>query len=235
MKLFRRAGASHERRFLRPLARPWGRRSVVEAGRGRHRRAHDGGPAARWRAANASPVRSTARRGRPDAPVPCAPSPPRRSITSSWATTPPRTRRGRRAGLAGAEKHATCASTPSSATSLRPHGVSEIAQHGFAGAGDRGGGSFTRQPHAAVNRSRVQRPGGFTAAPPLHFVGGAAASVRTGRPIHAPRPRAARVGDAILGWDFERVIVSHGDVLESGGRERFAAAFGFLPPVSPAS
>jgi hypothetical protein len=40
--------------------------------------------------------------------------------------------------------------------------------------------------------------------------------------------RAARASvDAILGWD-ERVIVSHGDVLETGGRERFAAAFAFL-------
>jgi Domain of unknown function (DUF4336) len=41
--------------------------------------------------------------------------------------------------------------------------------------------------------------------------------------------RAARASvDAILDWDFERVIVSHGDVLETGGRERFAAAFAFL-------
>lgn len=41
--------------------------------------------------------------------------------------------------------------------------------------------------------------------------------------------RAARASvDAILGWDFERVIVAHGDVLETGGRERFAAAFAFL-------
>jgi hypothetical protein len=34
--------------------------------------------------------------------------------------------------------------------------------------------------------------------------------------------------DTILGWDFERVIVSHGDVLETGGRDRLAAAFAFL-------
>jgi hypothetical protein len=41
--------------------------------------------------------------------------------------------------------------------------------------------------------------------------------------------RAARVSvDRILRWDFERVIVSHGDVLEHDGRERFAAAFAFL-------
>jgi len=32
----------------------------------------------------------------------------------------------------------------------------------------------------------------------------------------------------ILEWDFERVIVSHGAVLEHGGRAAFAAAFGYL-------
>jgi len=47
---------------------------------------------------------------------------------------------------------------------------------------------------------------------------------------------AARTSvDTILRWEFERVIVSHGDVLERGGRERFAAAFGFLPRASRAS
>lgn len=32
----------------------------------------------------------------------------------------------------------------------------------------------------------------------------------------------------ILEWNFDRVIVTHGDVLETGGHERFAAAFAFL-------
>jgi hypothetical protein len=32
----------------------------------------------------------------------------------------------------------------------------------------------------------------------------------------------------ILQWNFDRVIVTHGDVWESGGRERVAAAFAFL-------
>jgi hypothetical protein len=41
--------------------------------------------------------------------------------------------------------------------------------------------------------------------------------------------RAARASvDKILQWDFERIIVTHGDVLETGGHERFAAAFAFL-------
>lgn len=34
--------------------------------------------------------------------------------------------------------------------------------------------------------------------------------------------------ERILQWDFDRVIVSHGDVLEAGGRERVRAAFAYL-------
>jgi len=34
--------------------------------------------------------------------------------------------------------------------------------------------------------------------------------------------------EKILQWNFDRVIVTHGDVLETGGRERIAAAFAFL-------
>jgi hypothetical protein len=40
---------------------------------------------------------------------------------------------------------------------------------------------------------------------------------------------AARASVArILEWDFDRVIVTHGEVLERGGRQHFAAAFAFL-------
>ncbi len=42
------------------------------------------------------------------------------------------------------------------------------------------------------------------------------------------RRAARRSVETILGWDFDRVIVSHGEVLEAGGRERFAGAFAFL-------
>ncbi len=34
--------------------------------------------------------------------------------------------------------------------------------------------------------------------------------------------------ERILPWDIERVIVTHGEVLERGGKERFAEAFAFL-------
>jgi len=32
----------------------------------------------------------------------------------------------------------------------------------------------------------------------------------------------------ILNWDFDRVVVTHGDVLETGGKQQLAAAFAFL-------
>ena len=41
--------------------------------------------------------------------------------------------------------------------------------------------------------------------------------------------KAARESVAtILEWDFDRVIVTHGSVLESGGKVKFAAAFSYL-------
>lgn len=43
------------------------------------------------------------------------------------------------------------------------------------------------------------------------------------------RKAARQSVDRILEWDFDRVVVSHGDVLETGGRAAFAAAFAFLP------
>jgi hypothetical protein len=42
--------------------------------------------------------------------------------------------------------------------------------------------------------------------------------------------RAARTSvERILQWDFDRVVVTHGAVLERGGKARFAEAFAFLP------
>jgi hypothetical protein len=41
--------------------------------------------------------------------------------------------------------------------------------------------------------------------------------------------RAARASvERILQWDFDRVIVTHGDVLERGGHDGFARAFAYL-------
>lgn len=41
--------------------------------------------------------------------------------------------------------------------------------------------------------------------------------------------KAARESVAqILDWDFDRVIVTHGDIVETGGHPKFAAAFSYL-------
>lgn len=42
------------------------------------------------------------------------------------------------------------------------------------------------------------------------------------------RAAAARSLEHVLGWDFDRVIVSHGEVLETGGRSALRDAFAFL-------
>ena len=44
------------------------------------------------------------------------------------------------------------------------------------------------------------------------------------------RDRAAfrRSLETILDWPFERVIVAHGDILETGGREQFVRGYGWV-------
>jgi hypothetical protein len=44
------------------------------------------------------------------------------------------------------------------------------------------------------------------------------------------RAAARRSLAAILAWDFERVVVTHGDVLAHGGREALRKGFAFLGP-----
>ncbi len=42
-------------------------------------------------------------------------------------------------------------------------------------------------------------------------------------------PNAARASiESILRWPFERVILAHGDIVESGGYARFREGFAFL-------
>jgi glyoxylase-like metal-dependent hydrolase (beta-lactamase superfamily II) len=41
---------------------------------------------------------------------------------------------------------------------------------------------------------------------------------------------AARASlERILAWDFDRIVMSHGEVVPTGGRELLADAFSFLP------
>ncbi len=42
------------------------------------------------------------------------------------------------------------------------------------------------------------------------------------------RAAARRSVERVLRWDFDRVIVTHGEILESGGHEKFRAAFAYL-------
>jgi len=42
------------------------------------------------------------------------------------------------------------------------------------------------------------------------------------------RAAARRAVDHILSWDFDRLVVSHGEVLETGGRAAMEKAFAFL-------
>ena len=51
---------------------------------------------------------------------------------------------------------------------------------------------------------------------------------RTVRLLIRDRVAARESVARILNWDFDRVIVTHGDVLESGGRAKFTEAFSFL-------
>lgn len=54
---------------------------------------------------------------------------------------------------------------------------------------------------------------------------GRLAMTRMGRSMVADRAAFRRSVEAILAWDFDRVIVAHGDVVETGGREALIAGF----------
>jgi glyoxylase-like metal-dependent hydrolase (beta-lactamase superfamily II) len=43
---------------------------------------------------------------------------------------------------------------------------------------------------------------------------------------------AARASlERILGWDFERIVPGHGEILQAGGREELAAGYAWLRPL----
>jgi hypothetical protein len=44
------------------------------------------------------------------------------------------------------------------------------------------------------------------------------------------RAAARRSIEAILAWEFDRVLISHGHPLETGGREALREAYRFLMP-----
>ncbi|MFA9470668.1 MAG: DUF4336 domain-containing protein [Deltaproteobacteria bacterium] len=51
---------------------------------------------------------------------------------------------------------------------------------------------------------------------------------RSLRPFFRDRKRARRSIDEILGWDFDRIILCHGDIIDSGGRDALREAYSWL-------
>jgi hypothetical protein len=78
------------------------------------------------------------------------------------------------------------------------------------------------------------QPGERNQARIFHWLVGATGRFGPHRIVRSTmRDRKAARGSlaAILAWDFDRIIVTHGDVLEHGGRAALQAAFAFLGPV----
>lgn len=73
---------------------------------------------------------------------------------------------------------------------------------------------------------------GPNTAPLFNFIVGSRGRFGPHRMIRSffrDKRAVARGIDRVLQWDFDRVIVTHGDVLETGGREKLRAAFAYLP------
>jgi hypothetical protein len=51
---------------------------------------------------------------------------------------------------------------------------------------------------------------------------------RIGRAVIRDRPGARAAIDRMLVWDFDRIVLAHGDVVERGGREALHDAFAWL-------
>jgi hypothetical protein len=82
----------------------------------------------------------------------------------------------------------------------------------------------------------VRRPNGFMTNLFFRIVGAhrKTAQSRVWRLLVKDRTAAARSAEAVLGWDFERVIVGHGDIVEEDARERARAALAWMTePSSP--
>jgi hypothetical protein len=75
-------------------------------------------------------------------------------------------------------------------------------------------------------------PGARNGARLFHWLVGATGRFGPHRIIRfgiRDRAAARRSIDAILAWDFDRVVMSHGEVVPSGGRAMLDRAFAFLP------
>jgi hypothetical protein len=115
-----------------------------------------------------------------------------------------------------------------------PEWHGEIAQHLFRGAPYLNEVVFFHLPTRTLLLTDLafNVPAGKTSGARLfYWVVGAAGHFgphRLVRLLIRDRRAARESVDVILRWDFDRVIVTHGDVLETGGREQFAAAFALI-------
>lgn len=74
-------------------------------------------------------------------------------------------------------------------------------------------------------------PDGRNRARLFHWLAGATGRFGPHRIVRfgiRDRAAARRSLDAILAWDFDRVVMSHGEILAAGGRERMRDAFAYL-------
>jgi hypothetical protein len=62
----------------------------------------------------------------------------------------------------------------------------------------------------------------------LEQAGPAYDTVRVDFSKHGQRAAARRSLDRILAWDFDRVVMSHGEVVSTGGHRLVEQAFAFL-------
>ena len=75
------------------------------------------------------------------------------------------------------------------------------------------------------------RPGASNRAPLFHWLVGATGRFGPHRLIRLfirDRAAARRSLDRILAWDFDRVVMSHGEVVETGGHRLLEQAFAYL-------
>jgi uncharacterized protein DUF4336 len=115
----------------------------------------------------------------------------------------------------------------------QPDWAGEIDQHLFKGAPSMNEVVFFHRPSRSVIFTDLVMnvPADFKGGRPYYGLVGARGHFGPHRLIRlfirdrkAGRESVAK----ILEWDFDRVIVTHGDVLESGGKAKFAAAFSYL-------
>jgi glyoxylase-like metal-dependent hydrolase (beta-lactamase superfamily II) len=75
---------------------------------------------------------------------------------------------------------------------------------------------------------RGDQPWGIPSVSRLLGVGGRFGPSRLGRWLILDKEAARASLGMIMRWDFDRVILAHGDIIESGGYKKGRVAFGFI-------